>query len=72
MALWAFFYGKMKGTADLQLAGPAVQRILALAEAVVVEAVTTVKAFEVRESLQGYFDGLAKRVGSFDGWKCLE
>ena len=47
MAFWTFFYVKGEGTADLDLTGPAVQRILALAETVVVETVAAVQAFEV-------------------------
>ena len=62
----------MDDTADLKLAGPAVQGILALAEAVVVETVAAVQAFEVREGLQGYLNGLAERVGAYDGRKRLE
>lgn len=42
MAFWTFFYVKEDDTADLELAGPAVQRILALAETVVVETVAAV------------------------------
>lgn len=54
MTLGSFFYVRADITADLELAGPAVQGILALAETVVVETVAAVQAFEVREGLQGY------------------
>lgn len=72
MAFWTFFYVKEDDTADLELAGPAVQRILALAETVVVETVAAVQAFEIREGLQSYLYGLAEHVGTFDGWKPFE
>ena len=58
----------MECTADLDLAGPAIQGVFALAEAAVVEAMTAVQAFEVGEGLQWDLDGLALHVGSFDGW----